>query len=82
MNISPDFTYRVRWQRESNGTCVPYMYEPAPKSPKLGKWVRYNQSKAYRIDAGCIKGSDGYVSFQNALKMGYVNEGKVESLAY
>lgn len=56
---------KVRWQREQNGTAVPYMYEN-------NKWVRYNQSRAYVPDFQYS--SKGYASFVNALKLKYETE--------
>lgn len=60
-------TNKVRWQRESDGTCVPYMFEE-----KNGRWAwyRYSASKACVPDHAYAI-SKGYASYVQARKMGY-----------
>lgn len=65
---------KVRWQRESNGTCVPYMFE---EINKVWAWRRYNVSKQHTPDKEYL--SKGYASFIQAKNAGYeLAEAKLE----
>lgn len=57
---------KVRWQREANGTCVPYMFE---EHNKVWLWRRYTASKLHKPDKDYL--SKGYASFIAAKKAGY-----------
>lgn len=62
---------KVKWKREESGSAIPYMFEEI-KSNHWG-WIKYTNSKVHVPDKGNAF-SRGYLSFLNALKVGYVVE--------
>lgn len=59
---------KVRWQREENGSAVPYMFEDLGN--KRWGWIRYSASRIRQPDRDFL--SKGYSSFLAAKKAGYL----------
>lgn len=63
---------KVRWQRQENGTAIPYVFECTNNH---WCWKPYTSSKVYTPDKGNF--SKGYLTFLNALKLNYIVETNV-----